>query len=281
MLDHRLNAYRPDLADIALEGQVEAERFVAGTPAAVAVPVAALRPKPDLAVGIDTELLLGETVQVLENRAGWCWIKSHLDGYVGYLPADCLAERVIFPTHVVNVQRTFLYPEPELRKPHLAVLSIGSRIAVQAFVEGARGNRYAVLEDGRAIFEKHVSPLGEEADFVEIASRFLHTPYLWGGRSGLGIDCSALVQLSLQFAGKNAPRDTDMQASGLGRPVTREELRRGDLVFWKGHVAIMEDADAILHANGHTMTVARENFAAAVERIAWLYDEPTVYRRVL
>jgi cell wall-associated NlpC family hydrolase len=178
------------------------------------------------------------------------------------------------------VQRTFLYPEPELRKPHLGVLSMGSRVRIVGEAE-TRGNHYAVLESGTAVFARHVQPISalDGMDYVEIAARFLETPYLWGGRSGFGIDCSGLVQLALQMTGRSAPRDTDMQAAGLGVPIDRSELRRGDLVFWKGHVAVMQDAETILHANGHTMTVARENFEAAVKRIGWLYDQPTGYRR--
>jgi cell wall-associated NlpC family hydrolase len=138
-----------------------------------------------------------------------------------------------------------------------------------------------VLEDGTALFASHVRPIGAAADgdYVTIAARFIETPYLWGGRSGLGIDCSGLVQLAMAMGGQSAPRDTDMQAAGLGQPIAEDERRRGDLVFWKGHVAILEDAETIIHANGHTMTVARENFAAAVERIGWLYEQPTGFRR--
>ncbi|WP_349957134.1 NlpC/P60 family protein [Rhizobium sp. ZPR3] len=281
-LDRRLNAFRPDLAEASLKGKVEAERFVEGSSARVTIPVIALRPKPDLASGIDTELLMGEEVTVFERRDGWCWVKALADGYVGYLPETVIKEGAATPTHVVIPQRTFLYPEPELRKPHAAILSMGSLVHVTGTAE-ARGNHYVVLEDGTAIFARHVQPVGDNrgGDFVEVALRFLETPYLWGGRSGLGIDCSGLVQLALSMTGRAAPRDTDMQAAGLGQPIEREELKRGDFVFWKGHVAIMEDPETIVHANGHTMTVARENFDAAIERIGWLYERPTGYRRFI
>jgi cell wall-associated NlpC family hydrolase len=280
MLDRRLHAYRPDLADASLEGKVEAARFVSGTPARVCVPVVALRPVPDLARGIDTELLYGEDITVFDRADGWCWIKAAADGYVGYLPEEAIAEAAPAPTHVVIPQRTFLYQEPELRKPYKAVLSMGSRVHITGEAE-ARGNHYLVLSDGTAIFAKHLQPIGasDGHDYVDIAARFLEVPYLWGGRSGLGIDCSGLLQLALQMIGRSAPRDTDMQASGLGEPIDRAEVRRGDLVFWKGHVAVFEDPETIIHANGHTMTVARENFEAAVKRIGWLYEQPTGYRR--
>ncbi|MBE1504487.1 C40 family peptidase [Rhizobium viscosum] len=280
MLDRRLHAYRPDLAEAGLEGKVEATRFVSGTPARIGVPVVALRPQPDLARGIDTELLYGEDVTIFDRADGWCWVKAAADGYVGYLPESAVAEAASAPTHVVVSQRTFLYPEPELRKPYKTVLSMGSRVHIAGKTE-ARGNHYLVLDDGTAIFSKHLQPLGalDGQDYVDIAARFLETPYLWGGRSGLGIDCSGLVQLALQMTGRSAPRDTDMQAAGLGEPIERSDVRRGDLVFWKGHVAIFEDPETIIHANGHTMSVARENFEAAVERIGWLYEQPTGYRR--
>ncbi|MGZ2481636.1 cell wall-associated NlpC family hydrolase [Rhizobium pisi] len=279
-LDRRLHAYRPDLAEAELKGRVDALRFVEGVSARVAVPVVGLRPEPDLARGIDTELLLGEDVTVFDRADGWCWVKAASDGYVGYLPAETLFEGRPAPTHIVTVQRSFVYPEPELRKPHQAILSMGSRIHVTGEAE-ARGNHYVVLEDGTALFSRHVRPIGalDGADYAEIAARFLETPYLWGGRSGLGIDCSGLVQLSMLMTGRKAPRDTDMQAAGLGEPIDRSEIRRGDLVFWKGHVAVFEDPETILHANGYSMTVARENFEAAVRRIGSLYEQPTGYRR--
>ncbi|MEB2844946.1 peptidase P60 [Rhizobiales bacterium RZME27] len=278
-LDRRLHAFRPDLADVTLQGQVEAERFVSGEPAQITVPIAALRPAPDPARGIDTELLIGETVQVFDRANGWAWVKADEDGYVGYLPETHIGP-VDAPTHRIIVPRSFLYPEPELRKPHVAVLSMGSRLKIVGKAE-TRGNHYHVLADGMAVMSSHCQPIAEDLDdYVAAATRFIETPYLWGGRSGTGIDCSGLTQLALMMAGRKFPRDTDMQAK-VGTAITREDLRRGDLVFWKGHVGIMEDAETLLHANGHTMTVARENFEAAVKRIGWLYEQPTGYRRIL
>lgn len=279
-LDRRLNAYREDLAEKRLEGQVPARRFVTGEPARIVSPVSGLRPKPDSASGIDTEVLFGEEVTVFDRAEGWAWVKAVSDGYVGYLPDAALAPPGASPTHHVVVPRTFLYPGADLRFPASAALSMGSRVAVVGEAE-TRGTRYFLVADGRAIVAGHCLPIGTYAsdDYVAIAARFLETPYLWGGRSGFGIDCSGLVQLSLMMTGRSAPRDTDMQAAGLGVEIGRGDLKRGDLVFWKGHVAIMEDEKTLLHANGHTMAVAREDFEAAVKRIGWLYDVPTCYRR--
>lgn len=280
-LDRRLNAFRPDLASSELQGEVEAERFVTGTPARISLPVVALRPRPDMSTGIDTELLLGEDVSVFDRADGWAWVQARADGYVGYLPETALASDTAAPTHHVIVPRTLLYPGPDLRFPHVATLSMGSRVTVTGEAE-TRGTRYLLLTDGTAVVASHCLEIGRFAadDFVDIAARFIETPYLWGGRSGLGIDCSGLMQLALQMTGRAAPRDSDMQASGLGEPIAREELKRGDFVFWKGHVGVMEDEKTLLHANGHTMSVAREDFEAAVARIGWLYQQPTGYRRL-
>jgi cell wall-associated NlpC family hydrolase len=216
---------------------------------------------------------------VFDRAEGFAWVQADQDGYVGYLPEAMLGSPNE-PTHWIAAHRTFLYPQAELRKPPAAVLSIGSRITVTGEAE-TRGTRYLLLSDGKAIIANHCLPITETMgdDYVSVAEKFIETPYLWGGRSGFGLDCSALVQLSLMMTGQSAPRDSDMQAA-FGSAITREELRRGDLVFWKGHIGIMENEEILLHANGHTMTVARENFEAAVQRIGWLYQQPTGYRRL-
>jgi cell wall-associated NlpC family hydrolase len=277
-LDRRLHAFRADLADAALEGRVDAARFVQGVAAQIAVPVAPLRPLPDLESGIDTQLLFGETVRVFDRKDGFVWVQADQDGYVGYLP-DVMLDVVEQATHRIVTQRTFVYPGPELRKPPLRALSMGSRVTIVGKSE-TRGTHYFTLAGGGAVIADHCLPIAEVAgdDYVAVALRFLETPYLWGGRTGFGIDCSGLVQLAMSMIGKQVPRDSDMQAT-FGERIDADDLRRGDLVFWKGHVGIMEDPETLLHANGHTMTVARENFKAAVERIGWLYGQPTDYRR--
>lgn len=277
--DRRLHAYRPDLADESLADRVKAERYTTGEAASVSVPLAELRPRPDLASGIDTQLLFGEPLRVFERKDGWAWVQAEEDGYVGYMPETQLAA-AFQPSHWISVPRTFVYPCAELRTVPLCALSLGSRINVVSEAE-TRGTRYLLLDNGGAIIARHAVPFSENvnADYVSIAAEFLHTPYLWGGRSAFGIDCSGLVQLAMMSAGIKAPRDSDMQAR-FGETIERQDLQRGDLVFWKGHVGIMEDGEIMLHANGHTMSVAREPLAAAIERIGWLYGQPTDYRRV-
>ncbi len=282
-LDRRLNAFRDDLADEQLRGRVTAQRFAAGEPASIAVAVADVHSRPDSAAAIDTQLLRGDAVTVFERGPAWSWVQAARDSYVGYVPAAALAAPAPAATHVVCVQRSFTYPEPELKTPVTGCLSLATGVVVAEFAE-TRGNRYAVLDTGEALMAGHVRPAGEHAsDYVAVAEMLEHTPYLWGGTSGFGIDCSGLVQIALRMTGRDVVRDTDMQAAALGEPVEPGEglsgLRRGDLVFWKGHVAILTDEREILHANGRTMIVSREPLRAAVERIAEHYGPPTGFRR--
>jgi cell wall-associated NlpC family hydrolase len=283
VLDKRLHAFREDLADERLKGQVEAGRFVAGRPARIGVPVADMLAAPDAAAGLNTQLLLGDDVLVFEERDGWAWVQAVHDNYVGYVARTALGAAGAAPTRVVSVPRTFLYSGADLKMPRKACLSMGSHVSVERFAE-TRGTRYAVLASGEALIDAHLRPVGDAVDdYVSVAEALLSTPYLWGGTSAFGIDCSGLVQLSLRMAGCTVQRDTDMQASSLGGPLDlgadMAELRRGDLVFWKGHVAIMLDGQNIIHANGHTMMVSREKLGDAVERIAYLYGGPTGFRR--
>lgn len=278
--DRRLNAYRPDLAEESLRGIVDAHSYAAGTSGVICVPVTQMRARPELECGTDTELLLGETVRVFDTDGSWAWIKSDFDGYVGYVPDYAVVPALRSPSHIVTAPRTFVYSGPDLRFPTVQTLSMGCRVTILD-ERMTRGTRYFLMEGGQAIIANHCADVSEAmpTDYVAIAARFLETPYLWGGRSGFGIDCSGLVQLSMMMTGRSAPRDTDMQQAGLGVLIAREELRRGDLVFWKGHVAIMEDEHTLLHANGHTMSVSHEGLDEAIERIGWLYEQPTGYRR--
>lgn len=262
--DKRLTPARPNLAAEHLRGVVEAERYAPGRSMRVLDATAALRRAPSPDAPLDTEALHGETVTVYDiNDEGWAWGQLDQDGYVGWLPAGALIDMPAEPTHRVAPLRTFLYPGPSIKLPPVAALSLGSRVRV----ERLHGD-FAVTAQG-AIFAAHLDPVDRnEPDFVAVAERFVGVPYLWGGRTSLGLDCSGLAQVSLAAAGIRAPRDSDMQEAAVGSPVAPgAALRRGDLVFWRGHVGLMQDASTLLHANGHFMLVTSEPLAEAVARI--------------
>jgi cell wall-associated NlpC family hydrolase len=281
--DARLHAFRSDLADARLKGEVAADRFVAGRPARISASVADVHKAPRPDAGVNTQLLFGDDILVFEDVEGWAWVQAERDGYVGYVADTALGTRDHIPTHIVSVPRTFLYPGPDLRFPTSGQLSMGSAVTVTGAAE-TRGTNYALLPSGQALIAGHLRPVAEASTgYVSVAETFLGTPYLWGGASGFGIDCSGLVQLSMRMAGRQVLRDSDMQAATIGEPLDPGPdfagLRRGDLMFWKGHVAIMTDAETMIHANGHTMLVSREGVKDAVARIGYLYGGPTGFRR--
>ena len=275
--DPRLTPARPDLAARSLEGKVKAARFVDGEPREVVEPHVPLRRAAFPDAPLDTEALMGERVTVFETTdEGWAWGQIETDGYVGFMPANGLAAPGPPPTHRVSALRTLVFPAPSFKLPPIGALPMNARLAI-ARTEG----RFALTVSGGYVPASHLAPIdSREADFVAVAERFLGTPYLWGGKTSLGLDCSGLVQVALTARGIACPRDTDMQEAALGAAVSDGARRRGDLIFWKGHVAIARDAATIIHANAFHMAVAVEPIEQAIDRIRASDGEVTSVRRV-
>jgi len=262
-LDPRIHPFRPEIAAQHLKGQVEAARFVEGTRYELVEPAAYLRHAPSHEAPLVSEALFGERVTVYEIEEGWAWGQLETDGYVGWLSANALSAPGAAATHKVAVPRTLCFPAPDIKRPPLAALPLGARLAVVR-----QDERFAITAAGWHIPAAHLAPVKAQApDYVAVAESLMGAPYLWGGKTSLGIDCSGLVQVALQAAGLACPRDSDMQELALGKPASPADLKRGDLVFWKGHVAIARDRETLLHANAHHMMVAIEPFAEAVLRI--------------
>jgi cell wall-associated NlpC family hydrolase len=265
--DPRRTVWREDLAADVLWDTVLAPRYAAAVRRRVWWPVVAQRRRPDASLPFENELMFGEAVNVYEDANGWSWVQARRDRYVGYVPSEALADAGATPTHRVRALGTFIYPAADIKAPPLMALSLGAELTVIRETE-----RFLELSTGGYCYGRHLAPLARRArDFVEVAERFIGVPYLWGGRTRLGVDCSGLVQVAMEAAGLVCPRDTDMQQGEVGSqvlvPKDLEGLERGDLVFWPGHVGIMTDGVMLLHANAHHMSVVSEPLVVAARRI--------------
>ncbi len=263
--DPRVTPARPDLAAKYLEGKVAAARFTEGTLREVTAPQAPVRHAPSPEAPLDTEALKGERFTVYEdNGEGWCWGQLGGDGYVGWMPSHALVAPGAAPTDKVAVLRTLAFSGPSIKLPPVEALSLGCMLAI-----AKREGEFAVTASGLYLPARHLASLGKmETDFITVAERFVGIPYLWGGKTSFGLDCSGLVQVSLTASGIGCPRDSDMQENALGTAITlNSTVKRGDLLFWPGHVAIVRDNDTLIHANGFHMATAVEPIRDAVARI--------------
>jgi cell wall-associated NlpC family hydrolase len=278
-LDPRRNVVREDLAAESLKDKVKAQRYAPGELRQIVGSIAPVRIVPRFDAPLLTQALYGELATIYEISKGWAWVQLENDGYVGYMPADNISAIIEEPTHWVAATGTFVYPAPDLKRPPITRLSFSAKLTIIG-----REGRFAELSRGGFVFIGHLKPFEEKAkDFVTLAENLNGTPYLWGGRSDVGIDCSALVQLSMQAMGLTCPRDTDMQEREVGEKLPDNEIKqleRGDLIFWRGHVGIAQSASHVVHSSGHQMQVVSETIASAVERIAATHGNITSIKRI-
>jgi cell wall-associated NlpC family hydrolase len=278
-LDPRRNAYREDVAAKHLEGRVRAARYETGEVLQISAPSAPVRSAPRFEAPLLTEALSGELITVYDMNNNWAWGQLNADGYVGYVAADCLSRMPEMTTHRVANRATFVYSAPDIKSPPFMRLSFGAELIVFG-IDG----KFAELSRGGFAFAGHLIPREDVAkDFVRVAERLIGAPYLWGGKTTNGLDCSALVQLSLNAAGLSCPRDSDMQEAEVGEPLPKADLaavQRGDLIFWKGHVAVATSPDFLIHANAYHMETAVEPIRRAVDRISDQGGPVTSIRRI-
>jgi cell wall-associated NlpC family hydrolase len=265
-LDPRLNAYREDLADARLRRQVTAGRYAESRPARVVAGRAAVRRTADPGAPLDTFYHYGEPILVFEEAGSWAWCQSLDDGYVGYVERKLIALGAApDPTHFVATMGSYLYEKPDMKTPAIDFLPRHSRITVAESGILTRGTDYARLDTGGFL------PFGclsreppRSPDIVAAAERYLGSPYLWGGKSFFGIDCSGLVQHVFRDIGVMVPRDTDMQRDTIGEAVTiaaEGALRRGDLLYMPGHVLIYAGGGEVIHASDGVMMVRRQRLS--------------------
>ena len=255
MDDPRLTPARPDLAAKYLEGKVKADRFVAGEEFEVVEAIAPLREAPSAGSMLATQALMGERVTIYDRGGeGWAWGQLNGDGYVGWLPDRALAKAATAVTHKITAIRTFAFPGPSIKLPPADTLVMGSLLKV-----AREDGPFAVTRDGLYVPLQHVGAIDHhEDDFVTVAERFVGTPYLWGGKSSLGIDCSGLVQWSYAQAGLHLDRTTYEQIND-GIPVPRSQVRPGDLVFpHPGHVQLAIGNNLVVEApySGATVRIS-------------------------
>lgn len=259
-----------------LRGSVDAPAFVDGKQAMINKPLVDLLRAPGGAR--DRQLCLGESVLVYETHQGWAFVEAMRDGYIGYLPARDLGE-MPERTHRVSARATHLYPEPDFKTRERVTLSFGSMISVT----GEANDRFSETGSGLFVPTAHLKPLSEpETDPIDVAERLLGVPYLWGGNSSFGTDCSGLVQIACLACGIACPGDADMQEEELGAALPADvPSQRGDLLFWQGHVAWMADEKTLIHANAFHMATAYEPLEAALARIEAQGDGPVTSRKRL
>jgi len=286
-IDRRLHAYREDLADKRLKSKIKAKSYAEAIMGFCGLEVASLRPTPDMGAGIDTELLSFEPLEIFEKGPDFSWVQSLYDGYVGYVKTNAIVEIENTSAtqgcqmYYVDVPATFIYPEETIKKPPLTRLSYGTMVITQAY----ENKNFLKIVDpngqkiGFVIARHFIEHRIKQYNVIKTARKFLHTPYLWGGKTSIGLDCSALIQLCFKSAGIKLLRDSDMQLNQFDEKYykARGALAAGDLIYWKGHVALVSSPNDIIHANGHHMQVVEEPLHQAIERIQYEWGSPIAF----
>ncbi len=272
MADRRITPARADLAAAHLKGQVDAPRFAQGEKFSIRTGRASLRVRPSDDGAQDSELLFGESFTVYDRAHGWAWGQAAGDLYVGYVKEDALAAPFAGEARISALMAP-VFAAADLKTPVRDLLPLNAQVPVLG-----RDGDYVNIGSG-FVHQRHLAAEAE-TDFVVMAQRFLGVAYVWGGKTAAGLDCSGLIQTALQAVGKTVPRDTDMMEKALGQPIGIADVRRGDLVFWKGHMGVMLDAENFLHANAFHMLVAAEPLRDAVARIETLAGPVTSVKRL-
>jgi hypothetical protein len=272
MADRRVTPARPDLAAAHLKGKVDAARFVDGEKSAIGVGRASLRVRPSDDAAQDSELLFGEVFTVYDRKDGWAWGQAANDLYVGYVRESALTKTFAAEAKVSALMAP-VFAAADFKTPVRDLLPMNAVMPVMA-----RDGDYVNIGFG-FVHQRHLLPESEK-DFARIAECFLGVPYVWGGKTAAGLDCSGLIQTALQAVGNAAPRDTDMMEKALGKEIALGAVRRGDLVFWKGHMGVMLDDKRLLHANAFHMMVAIESLADAIPRIDVVAGPVTSVKRL-
>lgn len=265
-LDKSLNPYRDDLAAQYLKGQVNAGNFVAPKLHQIKCDYAYLKTAPDTSSPNVSEVFFGELVDIYEIKNDFAWVQLKRDNYVGYLPFECVSTEIIEANKKINTIRSFAFSIPKVQGEIKNILPLNSLVKATDRVE----NGFVYCDGLGFIYLKHLCDLDEyAANPVELAKYFLKTPYAWGGRQALGIDCSGLIQTIHEACGINLPRDARMQEK-MGELIIPSpdfsNLKAGDLLFWQGHVAMMIDNENIIHANSFHMCVEIEPLAQTIKR---------------
>ncbi|SPF79648.1 C40 family peptidase [Pseudoprimorskyibacter insulae] len=274
MTDPRTTFANGFVAHSTLRGTVTAQRYTDGMLMCVTTPVAPIHRSattPDL----DRQVQYGRTVRVLDKQGERCFARDEASGHVGYIPHAALGP-VARSTHVVATRQTLLFRAPDIKSPEPMPLGLGAQLTITA-----HDGKFAVTDHGFYAVASHLRHRDmPSTDFVAVAESLLGVPYLWGGNSAFGIDCSGLVSMALENSAMSCPADSDQQAEALGADVTDGTYQRGDLLFWRGHVAILVDPQTLIHANAHHMAVAYEPLDQAIKRIATQGDgQPIAHKR--